>query len=175
MKRTRKYRSLQAIRLQRASELTGSAHSYRLARDTGAAPSLLQVLAFGPIVFLTWALGPNFNTKFRLVGPWKWSGAPAIMKGEHWRVIRRRKGFLSESKIFAFNSIGCSPDPLLTCVHFQFGPACRYCPSRYSVLLACSILLYTVLGMFSRILSSFSGRASKRHRRNQSVAGIRQG
>lgn len=62
----------------------------------GAAPSFTQVLAFGPIVFLTWALGPNFNTKFRLIGPWKWDGAAAIMKGEHWKVIKRRKGFISK-------------------------------------------------------------------------------
>ena len=71
----------------------------------GAAPSILQVLAFGPIVFLTWALGPNFNTKFRLVGPWKWDGAAAIMKEEHWKVIKRRKGFISKFELYFNPSI----------------------------------------------------------------------
>lgn len=67
--------------------------SYRLACDIGAAPSATQVLSFGIKTFLTWALGPNFNTKFRLVGPWTWDGAAAVMEGELWTVIRRRKGF----------------------------------------------------------------------------------
>jgi dimethylaniline monooxygenase (N-oxide forming) len=66
----------------------------------GAAPSILEVLAFGRVVFLTWALGPNFNTKFRLVGPWRWDGAAAIMEGELWKVIKRRKGFISKFASF---------------------------------------------------------------------------
>ena len=91
---------LKTTRSQRVLMLMGRICSYRLACDMGAAPSILQTLAFGPIVFLTWALGPNFNTKFRLVGPWKWDGAAAIIKGEHWKVIKRRKGFISKLVTF---------------------------------------------------------------------------
>jgi dimethylaniline monooxygenase (N-oxide forming) len=62
----------------------------------GSAPSILEVGSFGPTVLLSWALGPNFNTKFRLVGPWQWDGAADIMKGEQWKVVKRRKGFISK-------------------------------------------------------------------------------
>ncbi|KAK7229147.1 hypothetical protein V2G26_001317 [Clonostachys chloroleuca] len=40
-------------------------------------------------VCFTWAMGSNFNTKFRLVGPWKWKGAAEIMEGELFDVVKR--------------------------------------------------------------------------------------
>lgn len=44
---------------------------YQLAVDTGSAPTWTYVLKnFGREVFFTWAMGPNFTPKFRLVGPW---------------------------------------------------------------------------------------------------------
>lgn len=49
---------------------------------------------FGPTVFATWALGPNFGTKFRLIGPWKKTDlAVEILKTELWRVIARRRSW----------------------------------------------------------------------------------
>lgn len=66
---------------------------YQLALDMGTAPSILQVASFGRVVFLTWALGPNFNTKFRLIGHWRWSGASQVMENELWNVIVRRRGW----------------------------------------------------------------------------------
>ncbi|KAI1497625.1 hypothetical protein F5X99DRAFT_432873 [Biscogniauxia marginata] len=42
---------------------------------------------------LTWALGANFNTKFRLRGPWKWDGAAEVMAGELWDTVARREIF----------------------------------------------------------------------------------
>lgn len=83
-----------------------TAFRYCLAKDMGAAPSILQVLSFGPIVFFTWALGPNFNPKFRLIGPWKWDGAASIMQGELWRVIKRRKGIVSKFSNVQLNAVG---------------------------------------------------------------------
>lgn len=44
---------------------------YQLALDMGSAPAWAHVLwAYGRDVFFTWAMGPNFPSKFRLVGPW---------------------------------------------------------------------------------------------------------
>lgn len=69
------------------------AYVYQLATDMGSAPSLFQVASFGWKTVITWALGANFNTKFRLVGPWKWDGANAIMQGELWETIYRRSPY----------------------------------------------------------------------------------
>lgn len=62
-------------------------YAYQLALDMGAAPSFTEVLGFGLKTTYTWAMGSNFNTKFRLIGPWKWNGAPAVMKDELWHVV----------------------------------------------------------------------------------------
>jgi dimethylaniline monooxygenase (N-oxide forming) len=63
----------------------------------GSAPSFSQVLARGWKVTVTWAFGPNFNTKFRMVGPWKWKGSEEIMRGELYRTVMERgaDGFVS--------------------------------------------------------------------------------
>ncbi|KAJ0107789.1 hypothetical protein J7T55_000051 [Diaporthe amygdali] len=46
-------------------------YAYQLALDMGSAPTWIHILrTFGREVFFTWALGPNFPTKFRIVGPW---------------------------------------------------------------------------------------------------------
>jgi dimethylaniline monooxygenase (N-oxide forming) len=45
-----------------------------------SAPFFTQVLAKGWKITLVWALGANFNTEFRLVGPWKWDGAEELLK-----------------------------------------------------------------------------------------------
>jgi dimethylaniline monooxygenase (N-oxide forming) len=40
---------------------------------------------------LVWAFGTNFNTKFRLCGPWKWDGAPSTMASDElWDTVARR-------------------------------------------------------------------------------------
>lgn len=67
-------------------------YAYQLALDMGSAPSILQVARRGWKVLASWALGVNFNTKFRMVGPWKWDGADELMTGELWRVVLRRRG-----------------------------------------------------------------------------------
>lgn len=71
-------------------------YAYQLALDIGSAPSVAQVINFGPTVFGTWALGVNFNTKFRLVGPWRDAAAAEIMQTELWNVIKRRQNWFSE-------------------------------------------------------------------------------
>jgi len=58
-----------------------------------SAPSFWQMLTWGPKMTLVWALGANFNTKFRLIGPWKFREAEGIMKTELWKTITRRGGF----------------------------------------------------------------------------------
>ncbi|EXJ66093.1 uncharacterized protein A1O5_10708 [Cladophialophora psammophila CBS 110553] len=65
-------------------------YAYQLALDMGSAPSAAQVLKHGWKVFIVWACGCNMNTKFRLVGPWRWEGAEGMMKGEMWELIKRR-------------------------------------------------------------------------------------
>jgi dimethylaniline monooxygenase (N-oxide forming) len=72
-------------------------YAYQLALDMGSAPTLTYVLGKGCKVFSTWAMGSNFNTKFRLVGPWKWHlGAEEIMRTELFDVVKRSGGFLCE-------------------------------------------------------------------------------
>ncbi|CAP65622.1 uncharacterized protein PODANS_6_11110 [Podospora anserina S mat+] len=82
-------------------------YAYQLALDMGAASGFSQVLSRGwayqtskgrrnggwyklPLV---WALGANFNTKFRLTGLWKWKGAEHVLVEELWATVERRGGF----------------------------------------------------------------------------------
>lgn len=68
-------------------------YAYQLALDIGSAPTMSHVWSLGRDIFFTWAMGSNFNPKFRLVGPWK---APEvvepIMAGELYNVVRRSGG-----------------------------------------------------------------------------------
>ncbi|KAI0835854.1 FAD/NAD(P)-binding domain-containing protein [Hypoxylon sp. FL0890] len=84
-------------------------YAYQLALDMGSAPSLWDTLclSFGGEsrsdagrgsgywykLPLTWALGANFNTKFRLCGPWRWDGALEVMTTELWDTVSRRQMF----------------------------------------------------------------------------------
>ncbi|RYP50897.1 hypothetical protein DL769_010891 [Monosporascus sp. CRB-8-3] len=73
-------------------------YAYQLALDMNAAPSFWDVVRMSPKgpgwrLPLTWALGANFTTKFRLCGPWKWDGAADVMTGELWDTVARRELF----------------------------------------------------------------------------------
>ncbi|KAL6411474.1 putative flavin-containing monooxygenase [Ilyonectria robusta] len=73
-------------------------YAYQLALDMGAAPAITHVMKKGWKVFYTWAMGSNFNTKFRMVGPWKWeSGAERIMRNELFNVVKRSGGYVCKS------------------------------------------------------------------------------
>ncbi|OAA35268.1 dimethylaniline monooxygenase [Cordyceps fumosorosea ARSEF 2679] len=65
---------------------------YQLALDMDAAPGLADVMCLGSLrLLLIWTLGANFNTKFRLRGPWKWKGGYALLiSDEFWTTISRR-------------------------------------------------------------------------------------
>ncbi|KAI8222695.1 hypothetical protein K4K55_010439 [Colletotrichum sp. SAR 10_96] len=68
-------------------------YAYQLALDMGAAPTFTFMRRQGSKAFLTWAMGSNFNSKFRLVGPWKWEkGALDIMRGELFDVAKQTGG-----------------------------------------------------------------------------------
>ncbi|KAK2001341.1 dimethylaniline monooxygenase [Colletotrichum falcatum] len=68
-------------------------YAYQLALDMGAAPTISFMARQGFKAFFTWAMGSNFNTKFRLVGPWKWKeGALTIMRGELFQVVSETGG-----------------------------------------------------------------------------------
>jgi dimethylaniline monooxygenase (N-oxide forming) len=72
-------------------------YAYQLALDMGSAPRAWTVMKKGFKVFYTWAMGSNFNTKFRFVGPWKWNdGAESIMRNELFNVVKRSGGFVCE-------------------------------------------------------------------------------
>ncbi|KAK0705172.1 hypothetical protein B0H67DRAFT_604088 [Lasiosphaeris hirsuta] len=82
-------------------DLSGNRHgvdhesyAYQLAVDMGAAPTATHVLRrHGWKVFYTWAMGSNFNIKFRLVGPWAIPHqAGEIMRSELWNVVSRTGG-----------------------------------------------------------------------------------
>ena len=73
------------------------AYAYQLALDLGAAPTFRHVLGKGFKVFYTWAMGSNFNTKFRLVGPWKEEEeAESIMRTELYDVVKKTGGLVCE-------------------------------------------------------------------------------
>jgi dimethylaniline monooxygenase (N-oxide forming) len=69
------------------------AYAYQLALDMDSAPSFTQVLRYGLKTTLTWAFGSNFNTKFRLEGPWKWEGAGRVMRTELWGIVKQSGGW----------------------------------------------------------------------------------
>jgi dimethylaniline monooxygenase (N-oxide forming) len=66
----------------------------QLAKDLGIAPSFTEILKLsfttprGWRLLYIWAAGSCFNTKFRLIGPWKWDGARAVMTGELWETVK---------------------------------------------------------------------------------------
>lgn len=84
-------------------------YAYQLGLDMGSAPSFFDILHVGCSkstaeggtvssghwwkMILVWALGANFNTKFRLRGPWAWDGANEVMVTEFWDTIARREIF----------------------------------------------------------------------------------
>ncbi|KAG4443496.1 hypothetical protein IFR05_001066 [Cadophora sp. M221] len=69
-------------------------YAYQLALDMGSAASFTEILGLGFKTTFTWAFGSNFNTKFRLVGPWKWDGANEIMRTELWDVVKKSGGWV---------------------------------------------------------------------------------
>lgn len=79
-------------------------YAYQLALDMDSAPGALEVIdlglrAGGNRVYrlpLVWALGANFNAKFRLRGPWKWDGAVDVLADELWQTVARRGVFFGE-------------------------------------------------------------------------------
>ncbi|KAF9769751.1 hypothetical protein IL306_012791 [Fusarium sp. DS 682] len=89
-------------------------YAYQLALDIGSAPKASCVMKKGWKVFYTWAMGSNFNTKFRMVGPWKWEqGAEDIMRNELYNVVKRSGGFVYLSTytlvpFFVFGSMSLS-------------------------------------------------------------------
>lgn len=85
-------------------------YAYQLALDMDSAPGALEVVGLGLVAGgnrvyrlpLTWALGANFNTKFRLRGPWKWEGAVDVLADELWQTVARRGVFFGE---FSFRAL----------------------------------------------------------------------
>lgn len=74
-------------------------YAYQLALDMGAAPTWRFVMRKGWRCFYTWAMGSNFNTKFRLVGPWRDEVvAENIMHGELFDVVKRSGGLVCKLK-----------------------------------------------------------------------------
>ncbi|KAJ4423378.1 hypothetical protein N0V82_001981 [Gnomoniopsis sp. IMI 355080] len=74
-------------------------YAYQLALDMGAAPTWQHVWReFGTEVLFTWAMGPNFTPKFRLIGPWSdgvsaYEAASLMRKdGELGKVVRKTGG-----------------------------------------------------------------------------------
>jgi dimethylaniline monooxygenase (N-oxide forming) len=77
-------------------------YAFQLALDNGAAPTAWHVLrAHGWRVFFTWAMGPNFVPKFRLVGPWAQPGTMGnIVGGELYSVVKRSGGGVCKFFLF---------------------------------------------------------------------------
>ncbi|RYP65886.1 hypothetical protein DL771_008070 [Monosporascus sp. 5C6A] len=77
-------------------------YAHQLAVDMNASPSFLDAVRIGSSrkewwrLPLVWLLAAEFNTKFRLRGPWKWDGAVDVMSGELWYIVKRRGGFFKQ-------------------------------------------------------------------------------
>lgn len=68
-------------------------YAYQLALDMGSTPTISHVWSKGWKIFFTWAMGSNFNPKFRMIGPWKSSEhAEHIMSNELFNVVKRSGG-----------------------------------------------------------------------------------
>lgn len=68
---------------------------YQLALDMGSAPRFSYVYSKGFKALYTWAMGSNFNAKFRLVGPWKnEEESLRIIRGELYDIVKRSGGML---------------------------------------------------------------------------------
>ncbi|KAF5544617.1 dimethylaniline monooxygenase [Fusarium mexicanum] len=78
-------------------------YAYQLALDMNAVPGIWDGVKAGwaagdkhpglwwrlPIL---WLAGAQFNTKFRIVGPYQWDGAVDVLGVELWETITRREG-----------------------------------------------------------------------------------
>ncbi|OTB02596.1 hypothetical protein M426DRAFT_61918 [Hypoxylon sp. CI-4A] len=117
-------------------------YAYQLALDTGAAPSFGDILRHGFCraeaddgtststgcdiagrwykLPLTWALGANFNTKFRLQGPWKWDGAAEVMATELWDTVARRELFFGHFTLSVIPMLIFGPVSLLFFLYASF-------------------------------------------------------
>jgi dimethylaniline monooxygenase (N-oxide forming) len=73
-------------------------YAYQLGLDMGAMPSFTHIVRHHSWrVLFTWAMGPNFNTKMRLVGPWARPEAAAeTMANELYHVVKRPGGWVCE-------------------------------------------------------------------------------
>ncbi|KAK3372696.1 hypothetical protein B0H63DRAFT_503725 [Podospora didyma] len=101
-------------------------YAYQLALDMDSAPSFTEILSMGwkyrdgktgqkkggwYKLSLVWALGANFNAKFRLRGPWVCHReAAGVLVDELWDTVSRRGGFfghitLSGLPMLVFGSI----------------------------------------------------------------------
>ncbi|KAI0016034.1 hypothetical protein F4780DRAFT_783602 [Xylariomycetidae sp. FL0641] len=100
-------------------------YAYQLALDLGAAPGFPEVLRMGwrgtakkegawYKLPLTWALGANFNAKFRLRGPWAWEGAAEVMVDELWDTVARREVFFGHITLSLVPMLIFGPLSLLT-------------------------------------------------------------
>lgn len=94
---------------------------YQLALDMDSAPGALEVVQLGlkaggnrkyrlPLV---WALGANFNAKFRLRGPWQWDGATDVLCDELWETVARRGVFFGHFTLSALPMLIFGPLSLM--------------------------------------------------------------
>jgi len=68
-----------------------SAYMSTLAKDLGGAPGLLELYReCGLRVLLAYCFGASFVTFYRLVGPFKWSGARDVASSELMETVKRR-------------------------------------------------------------------------------------
>lgn len=68
-----------------------STYMSTLAKDIGAAPGLWELWReYGTHVLLCYCFGAAFTTFYRLIGPFRSSAAPVIIKTELWDTITRR-------------------------------------------------------------------------------------
>ncbi|OIW29196.1 FAD/NAD(P)-binding domain-containing protein [Coniochaeta ligniaria NRRL 30616] len=96
-------------------------YAYQLALDMDAAPGALEVVGLGLVAGgnrvwrlpLVWALGANFNAKFRLRGPWRWEGAVDVLGDELWETVARRGWFFGHFSLSALPMMIFGPISLM--------------------------------------------------------------
>lgn len=84
-------------------------YAYQLALDMNSAPGIVdiwritrttEILTMHSMcrLLIIWAFGADFNTKFRLIGPWAWDGAiEVLVSDEFWHTITRRPLLFGET------------------------------------------------------------------------------
>ena len=122
-------------------------YAYQLAVDMGAAPTITHVVRrHGWRTWWVWAMGPSFNAKFRMLGPWRMDKEELrdVMEGELWGVTARTGGWVCKC---SFVNIACASEG-------RGGRLCDWRPANpgVQVFSTYTLIPMVVVGMLSMLI-----------------------